>query len=273
MTAIIIIVTILSLLLIIFISRLSSKKKHIEKEYDDEYDDDDDENTEYTKCSACRGIGGHYVNSNDDDDAEYEECEKCDGYGEIPNKRISEQELDSCENETKQWMNCKNCDACGYIYTEKDQMVACPICDGYGVVEDTRTPEEKEVDKIAAEKKALQEKLKHFIEDNELDFYGEKKRKEEIELFKTRLNHFNSELNSISNYINDLKETTKATNNAEQKQLEVLHEISKDIWKLILLVLFLFFYQCSNNDKICDKISNLRDDISDIEYDIKHKNH
>lgn len=264
---VIIVVSTLSLLLMIVVSRIASKKNHIEKEEDE---NEDSENTEYIECPACRGIGGHYVNSNDDDDAEYEVCEECDGDGEIPDKRTREQKLNDWENEADQWIGCMNCHTHGFIYTENDQKVACPICDGYGVVKDTRTPEEKEAAKIAAEKKLLQIKLDRFIEDNERDFYGDQERKQYVKHLEARLERLNSELYSINNYIKDLKETTtKATEEAKQTLLKELHGISKDIWEIIILILILLFVQCSNNNKINDKINEVRDDISEIKQNIQ----
>ena len=259
MTAIIVItISILLLSIIIVITKTASKKKHTEKNIDNQEEYKDSETIE---CPVCHGSGGHYINTKDNNDAEFVICKECDGDGEISNRRFREQKLDDCKNEAKQWIDCKNCDACGYIYTEKDQMVACPICDGYGIVEDTRTAEEKEADKIAAEKHALQEKLDYFLEDNEIDFYGDKKRNLEIKHLEARLNHIHSELNSINDFIKNLKETTKENT---QKTSSKLNKISKAIWELTIIVFILCFFQCSNTDKICDKISDLRDDISAI---------
>lgn len=260
-TTIVVIVTvlILTLLAIIIITKMASK------ENEDIEDDEDDEDLETMKCPSCRGTGGHYINSNDEDDAEYIICEECNGDGEIQDRRTREQKLDDWQNDANQWIACKNCDADGYIYTENDKMIACPICNGYGVVKDTRTQEEKEADKIAAETIELQRKLEHLQEDNELDFYGDKKRKQEINYFKTKIEHLNSELYSINNEIKYLKQTQKSS----ETQLQKINSTSESIWGIVILALLLSIFQCSNNNKMNDKISDIHDDISSLQHKIQ----
>ena len=111
-----------------------------------------DEISKFTTCKACRGRGGRYIVSKSkkkkqNTEVIFEKCSFCEGKGRVEDKRSREEKLDDWQNETNIWINCKDCDADGYIVDDDGNEFVCQTCEGYGVVKDKRTPEGREAER------------------------------------------------------------------------------------------------------------------------------
>ena len=76
-----------------------------------------------TTCKACRGKGGRYIAAKSKKKKQkteviFEECSVCEGKGKVEDKRTREEKLDEWQNETNLWIDCKDCDADGYVVDE-----------------------------------------------------------------------------------------------------------------------------------------------------------
>ena len=159
-----------------------------------------DNNIKYTVCKNCRGTGGRYVYASKQKKGHtqvvYEPCSICNGDGKIEDNRTRDEILDDWQYENNLWINCKDCDADGYICDDDGNEIVCQTCEGYGVVKDKLSPEEREYEKIEEEKRNFVSNLRKQNLEDDLDFYGNRKEKE---LIKNLENEIHSLKQSVDN--------------------------------------------------------------------------
>lgn len=225
--------------------------------------------SELTTCKACRGMGGRYIyakakNREQNTSVVFEPCSVCEGKGKVVDTRTREEKLDDWQNETNLWINCEDCDADGYIIDEDGNEVVCQACEGYGVIKDKRTPEEKEVERIEEEKQKFKDALNTLLCEDEIDFYGDNKEKQQIRFFE-------EEIATLKESVKKLEESNSS------KITTILHEVkesSKTLAWISIAALILVFMQCSgkNDEKIKDGVKKIRDDIESLESSIDKVN-
>lgn len=221
-----------------------------------------DEISKFTTCKACRGRGGRYIVSKSkkkkqNTEVIFEKCSFCEGKGRVEDKRSREEKLDDWQNETNIWINCKDCDADGYIVDDDGNEFVCQTCEGYGVVKDKRTPEGREAERIEIEKIKFQEGLLKLYSEEDDDFYGDNKKIKNLE----------DELNSIKASVKKLEETHS---NKTTSILQEIHELSKTIGWISVIAVFLIFAQCSEktDDLIKEGVKVIREDIESLDRSI-----
>lgn len=156
-----------------------------------------------TTCKACRGKGGRYIAAKSKKKKQkteviFEECSVCEGRGKVEDKRTREEKLDEWQNETNLWIDCKDCDADGYIVDEDGNELVCQTCEGYGAIKDKRTPEEREAERIEMEKIKFQEGLLKLYSEQDDDFYGDNKK---IKNFDDELSSLKASVKKIRRFI------------------------------------------------------------------------
>lgn len=218
-----------------------------------------DKISKFTTCKACRGRGGRYIVSKSkkkkqNTEVIFEKCSFCEGKGRVEDKRSREEKLDDWQNETNIWINCKDCDADGYIVDDDGNELVCQTCEGYGVVKDKRTPEEREAE---IEKIKFQAGLFKLYREEDDDFYGDNKKIKNLE----------DELNSIKASVKKLEETHS---NKTTSILQEIHELSKTIGWIFIAALILLLAQCSGktDDKIKEGVKEIRKDIESLDRSI-----
>lgn len=222
-----------------------------------------EEKSNLTTCKACRGMGGRYIcvkTKKKNTDVIFEQCPICEGKGKVEDKRTREEKLDDWQNETNLWITCKDCGAKGYSINENGNKIICQTCEGYGVVKDNRTPEEKEAERIEREKQKFEGGLFNLYWEEDFDFYGDHKENKQIKIFE-------EELNSLKRAVNRIEESNS------NKSANILHEIkelSKTIGWISFAAVILIIAQCTGktDEKIENGVKKIRDDIETLDRSI-----
>lgn len=224
-----------------------------------------DEISKFTTCKACRGRGGRYIVSKSkkkkqNTEVIFEKCSFCEGKGRVEDKRSREEKLDDWQNETNIWINCKDCDADGYIVDDDGNEFVCQTCEGYGVVKDKRTPEGREAERIEIEKIKFQEGLLKLYSEEDDDFYGDNKERKKVK-------DFEDELYSLKASVKKIEETQS---NKTTSILQKIKELSKTVEGISIAVIILLLMQCNGktDDKIQEGVKEIRKDIESLDRSI-----
>lgn len=215
-------------------------------------------------------MGGRYIyakakKKKQNPSVAFEPCSICEGKGEVVDTRTREEKLNDWQNETNLWINCEDCDAEGYIIDEDGNEIVCQACEGYGVVKDKRTPEEKEAERVEMEKQKFNDALHKLQCEDEIDFYGDNEEKKRIKFFE-------EEICTLKESVKKLEESSS------HKTTSILYEIqdlSKTLaWISIVVVILFFMQQCSGktDEKIKDGVKKIRDEIESLESSIDKVN-
>ncbi|MBR3928626.1 MAG: hypothetical protein IKJ65_06460 [Clostridia bacterium] len=228
--------------------------KTINKDFKMKIQESNDEFTELTTCKACRGRGGRYIaviSKKKKKNAEviFEECAVCEGTGNVEDSRAKEEKLDNRQKETNLWIECKDCDAEGWIIDEFGNELICQTCEGYGVVKDKRTPEE-------IEKQKFKDGLEKLYWEDDFDFYGDCNEKSKIKKIEEQ-------------YVSSkkLEELNSFHIDRILHKIQNLHNVI--VWIFIAMAI-LIITQCNGktDDKIKEDIKEIRKNIESLDRSI-----